>query len=93
MWQRLEHPSAPPNSPVNLLDFLPDHLLARVYLYDPTYRDAFDIVMEELRFKRRQDEQLTEILCDMELEGNMFETSAHLLLHSVLGNNYRDDVR
>ena len=90
MWQRIEHQSTPPNSPVNLLDSLPDHLLARVYLYDPTYRDAFDIVMEELRFKRRQDEQIREILCDMELDENIFETSAHLLLHSILGNNYRE---
>ena len=90
MYRRIELPSAPPNSPVNLLDSLPDHLLGRVWLYDPTYRDAFDIVMEELRFKRRQSDQLTEIYYEMELDENMFETSAHLLLHSILGNNYRD---
>jgi len=66
----------------NLLP-LPDHLVELVYLYDPTYREMFNVVLHEMNIWHQQRQELTELLVSQELERNLFEMSAYAYLGSL----------
>jgi len=66
----------------NLLP-LPDHLVELVYLYDPTYKEVFNVVLHEMNIWHQQREELIELLVSQELERNMFEMSARAYLGSL----------
>lgn len=66
----------------NLLP-LPDHLVELVYLYDPSYKEVFNVVLHEMNIWHQQREELIELLVSQELERNMFEMSARAYLGSL----------
>jgi len=66
----------------NLLP-LPDHLVELVYLYDPTYKEVFNVVLHEMNIWHQQRDELIELLVSQELERNMFEMSARAYLGSL----------
>lgn len=66
----------------NLLP-LPDHLVELVYLYDPTYKEVFNVVLHEMNIWHQQREELIDLLVSQELERNMFEMSARAYLGSL----------
>ena len=66
----------------NLLP-LPDHLMELVYLYDPTYKEVFNVVLHEMNIWHQQREELKKLLVFQELERNMFEMSACAYLASL----------
>jgi hypothetical protein len=70
----------------NLLP-IPDELLEQVYLYDATYREVFDVVMDEILIRARLQEERSQFLMEQELELNTFELNASLFLADLLGQN------
>jgi hypothetical protein len=70
----------------NLLP-IPDELLQTVYLYDPTFHDVYDVVMDEILIRARLQEERREFLMEQELELNVFELNASLYLADLLGQN------
>jgi hypothetical protein len=73
----------------NLLPYLPLQLLETVYLFDPTYKRAFDIVLEEMLFDAYQHDDHLDFLVEQELDKNTFEFFIDDELQTILGNNYR----
>ena len=51
---------------------LPDHLIQLVYLYDPTYKEVFDVVLHEMMIEKRQEEEYMEFVIDQEKEYSDF---------------------
>jgi len=70
----------------NLLP-LPDELLEQVYLYDPTFHDVFDVVMDEILLRAQLQEERSEFLMQQELELSIFELNASLYLADLLGED------
>ena len=71
---------------VNLLP-LPDELMEKVYLYDPTYREVFDVVMDEVLLRAQLQEERSDFLMQQELELSIFELNASLYLADLLGED------
>lgn len=71
---------------VNLLP-LPDELMEKVYLYDPTYREVFDVVMDEILIRARLQKERSDFLMQQELELSVFELNACLYLADLLGED------
>jgi len=63
---------------------LPDELLKLVYLYDSTYKEIFDICMDELRINYVQERELTDFLVEQELQRNMFHLIADMVVVDIL---------
>jgi hypothetical protein len=63
---------------------LPDELLKLVYLYDSTYKEIFDICMDELRMNYVQERELTDFLVEQELQRNMFHLIADMVVVDIL---------
>ena len=63
---------------------LPDELLKLVYLYDSTYKEIFDICMDELRMNYVQERELTDFLVEQELQRNMFQLIADMVVVDIL---------
>ena len=63
---------------------LPDELLKLVYLYDSTYKEIFDICMDELRMNYAQERELTDFLVEQELQRNMFHLIADMVVVDIL---------
>ncbi len=85
----------------NLLP-LPDHICRLVYMYDPTYRDIYNVCMLQLQYdvkqKKRMNEFLIEhndvlrqFLVEQELERNIFTFSSDLFIDSLL-NKTPDEI-
>jgi hypothetical protein len=70
----------------NLLP-IPDELLQMVYLYDATYKEVMDVVMDEILIRARLQEERSQFLMEQELELNVFELNASLYLADLLGQN------
>jgi len=70
----------------NLLP-LPDHLLQQIFLYDPTYKDVYDVVMDEIRLRVRLQIARDEFLEQQELELSIFELNASLYIADALGED------
>ena len=70
----------------NLLP-LPDHLLQKIFLYDPTYKDIYDVVMDEIRLRVRLQIERDEFLEQQELELSIFELNASLYIADALGED------
>ena len=80
-------PPTPPPTPrpgISILP-IPKELLQVVYLYDPTYREVFDIVLEELGFYFDQRQLEIDFLVDQEIDRNLFATYANSHLAYILG--------
>ncbi len=73
----------------NLLP-LPDHLTRLVYIYDPTYRDVFNVCLKQMLFLRKQQQQHTNFLVEQEIDRNIFTFSSDLYIHDIL-NDREDD--
>jgi len=71
---------------VNLLP-LPDELMEKVYLYDPTYRQVFEVVLDEILIRARLQEERTEFLMQQQLKFDVFELNACLYLADLLGED------
>ena len=61
--------------------------MEKIYLYDPTYKEVYDVVMDELLLHARHEEERTEFLMEQELELNVFELNACLYLADLLGED------
>jgi len=70
----------------NLLP-IPDELLEMVYLYDPTYRQIFDVVMDEILLRAQLQEERQEFLMQQELKFDIFELNACLYVADLLGED------
>jgi len=70
----------------NLLP-IPDELLEMVYLYDPTYRQIFDVVLDEILLRAQLQEERTEFLMNQQLKFDVFELNACLYLADLLGED------
>ena len=70
----------------NLLP-IPDELLQMVYLYDPTYRQVFDVVLDEILLRAQLQEERTEFLMQQELKFDIFELNACLYVADLLGED------
>jgi len=70
----------------NLLP-LPDHLLQQIFLYDSTYKDIYDVVMDEIRLRVRLQIARDEFLEQQELELSIFELNASLYIADALGED------
>jgi len=70
----------------NLLP-IPDELLEMVYLYDPTYRQIFDVVMDEILLRAQLQEERQEFLMQQELKFDIFELNACLYVADLLGDD------
>jgi len=70
----------------NLLP-IPDELLEQVYLYDSTFHDVFDVVMDEILLRAQLQEERSEFLMQQELELSIFELNASLYLADLLGED------
>ena len=46
---------------------LPMHLIEKVYSFDSTYREVYNIVLEELMYYFMQEKELTDFLVDQEI--------------------------
>jgi len=73
----------------NLLP-LPDHLMRLVYIYDPTYKDVFNVCLKQMLFLRKQQQQHTNFLVEQEIDRNIFTFSSDLYIHDIL-NDREDD--
>ena len=70
----------------NLLP-IPDELLEMVYLYDPTYKEVYDVVMDEILIRAQLQEERTEFLMQQELKFDIFELNACLYVADLLGED------
>lgn len=70
----------------NLLP-LPDELLQMVYLYDPTYRQVFEVVLDEILIRAQLQAQKEEFLMEQQLKFDIFELNAHLYVADLLGED------
>ncbi len=70
----------------NLLP-IPDELLEMVYLYDPTFHEIYDVVMDEILLRAQLQEERSEFLMQQELELSIFELNASLYLADLLGED------
>jgi len=70
----------------NLLP-IPDELLEMVYLYDPTFHEVYDVVMDEILLRAQLQEERSEFLMQQELELSIFELNASLYLADLLGED------
>ena len=70
----------------NLLP-LPDELIQMVYLYDSTFHEVFDVVMDELLLRAQQEEERTEFLMEQQLKFDVFELNACLYIADLLGED------
>ena len=59
----------------NLLP-LPDHIVKQIFLYDPTYKNIFNVVLHEMNIWHRQRDELKDLLVNQELERNIFELTS-----------------
>jgi hypothetical protein len=66
---------------------LPDHLIQLVYLYDPTFKEVFDVVLHEMMLHARQEEEYTEFIIDQELERNHFTLCAGFYIDNLLNGD------
>ncbi len=73
----------------NLLP-LPDHICRLVYIYDPTYRDVFDVCLKQLLFLHRQKQKLNDFLVEQEIDRNIFTFSSDLYIHDILNDTVDD---
>lgn len=62
---------------------LPIQLIQKVYSFDSTYREVFNIVLDELMLEVRQNKLLTNVLVNQEIDRNIFYWSASILLDNV----------
>jgi len=65
---------------------LPMHLIEKVYSFDSTYREVYNIVLEELMYYFMQEKELTDFLVDQEINRNIFEWSSSISIDSILYN-------
>ncbi len=70
----------------NLLP-IPDELLETVYLYDATYREVFDVVLDEIVIRAQLQEQRAEFLMEQQLKFDIFELNACLYIADLLGED------
>jgi len=70
----------------NLLP-IPDELLEEVYLYDRTFHEVYDVVMDEILIRAQLQEERSEFLMQQELELSIFELNASLYLADLLGED------
>lgn len=70
----------------NLLP-LPDELLTQVYLYDSTYRQIYDIVMEEIELRAVHQGEREELEYEQDMEVATFELHASLYIADLLGED------
>ncbi len=70
----------------NLLP-IPDELLEEVYLYDRTFYDVYDVVMDEIVLRAQLQEERSDFLMQQELELSIFELNASLYLADLLGED------
>jgi len=61
--------------------------MEKVYLYDPTYRQIFDVVMDEILLRAQLQEERTEFLMNQQLKFDVFELNACLYLADLLGED------
>jgi hypothetical protein len=64
---------------------IPVDLLRVVYLYDPTYREIYDIVIDELELNIKQQDQKEDFEVDQQIERDMFDLYSHLYIADILG--------
>ncbi len=74
----------------NLLP-LPDHLCRLVYIYDPTYRDVFNVCLKQMMFLRKQEQQHNDFLVEQEINRNIFTFSSDLYIHDILNDTHDDE--
>ena len=70
----------------NLLP-IPDELLETVYLYDATYREVFDVVLDEILIRAQLQEERQEFLMEQQLKFDIFELNACLYVADLLGED------
>ena len=55
---------------------LPEHIVKEIFLFDPTYRNIFNVVLHEMNIRHRHSDELKDFLVNQELEINIFELTA-----------------
>ena len=71
---------------MNLLP-LPDELMEKIYLYDATYKEVFDVVLDELLIRAQQEEERSEFLMEQQLQFDIFDLNACLYIADLLGED------
>ena len=66
---------------------LPTEIINKIYEYDSTYREIYDICMDQMLLHVRQHEEHTEFLCNQELDRNIFELNATVIIADMLGES------
>jgi len=61
--------------------------MEKVYLYDPTFREVFDVVMDEILLRAQLQRERTDFLMQQQLKFDVFELNACLYLADLLGED------